>query len=189
MAWRRIGIMVAGLVLAGAAQAEEDALTQAMADNPERFAARAIDLIAGFGGDKGLTAADIETHIALERAVARAGALRRFQAMDLDADGSVTRVELAVSQHAASATARGRMERQFTATDVDGDGSVDAGEVAAFGAAAGLQALGGAEADLLRALMRLDADGDGALTGAEVAAALNGTDAPGGDGPTRSLSL
>ncbi len=179
MAWQKIGVLVAGLLTAGAAQAEEDALAEAMSRNPDRFEARAIDLIAGFGGPEGLRADDIETHIALERAGARASALRRFLAMDLDADGGVTRPELAVSQRAASAQGRGRMERQFASADADENSTVDAGEMAAFGTAAGLQALGEAEADLLRSLMQLDADGNGALTAAEVAAAVARLDGAG----------
>lgn len=171
MAWKRIGVM-AGMLAAGAAQAEEDALAKAMARNPERFEARAIDLIAGFGGAKGLTAEGIETHIALERAGARASAMRRFLTMDLDADGAVGRDELAVSQQAASAQGRGRMERQFAAADADGSGGVDAGEIAAAGAAAGLVALDEGEAAVLRAMLRLDSDGDGAVTVAEVSAAI-----------------
>ncbi|MBN8630975.1 MAG: hypothetical protein J0L76_09000 [Rhodobacterales bacterium] len=160
------------LVLGQAAHADEDALADAMARNPERFEARAIDLIAGFGGPDGLRAEGIETHIALERAGARASALRRFLAMDLDADSRVNREELAIAQRAASAAARGRMERQFTAADADGDGIIDPGEMAAAGTAAGLAALGDAEADLLRALLRLDGDGNGALVAAEVSAAV-----------------
>lgn len=169
---RKVMAVAAVLGMGQAAGAAEDALAEAMARNPERFEARAIDLIAGFGAPDGLRADGIETHIALERAGARASALRRFLAMDLDADGSVTRAELAVSQHAASAQGRGRMERQFAAADADGNGSVDAGEMAASGTAAGLAALDAGEADLLRAVMQLDADGNGLLQADEVSAAV-----------------
>jgi EF hand len=169
---RLLGVMAVLAMTVQAGQAEEDALADAMARNPERFEARAIDLIAGFGGPDGLRIAGIETHIALERAGARASSLRRFLAMDLDADGTVTRDELAVSQHAASAAGRGRMERQFAAADADGNAAVDPAELAATGAAAAQAALGEDEAGLLRAMLRLDADGDGALTGAEVSAAV-----------------
>lgn len=147
-------------------------LQDAIARNPDRVETLATDLIAGFGGPDGLTAAGIADHIALERAGARATALRRMLAMDLDADGSVTRAELAVSQRAASATARGRLERQFSAADADGDGRIDPAELAADAEVAALRALDGEEADMLRALLTLDADGDGALTGREVTAAL-----------------
>lgn len=171
MAWKRIGVMVAGMLAAGLAQAEEDALSKAMARNPDRFAARAIDLVAGFGGPQGLTAEGIETHIALERAGARASAMRRFLAMDLDADGAVSRAELSTAQAAASAQGRGRMERQFTAADADGSGAVEAGEIASAGTAAGLSALDEGEAAVLRAILKLDADGNGAVSVAEISAA------------------
>ncbi|RYI05735.1 MAG: hypothetical protein EON48_14955, partial [Acetobacteraceae bacterium] len=151
MAWQRIGMVVAGVLAAGTAQAEGDALAKAMSRNPDRFEAQAIDLIAGFGGAEGLTPEGVETHIALQRAGARASAMRRFFAMDLDGDGRVTRDELGVSQHAASAQGRGRMERQFNAADAGGDGVVDAAEIAASGTAAGLAALDEGEAELLRA--------------------------------------
>lgn len=157
---------------ASVGRAEENALAGAMARNPERFEARAIDLIAGFGGPDGLRIAGIETYIALDRAVARASSLRRFLAMDLDADGTVTRDELAVSQRAASASGRGRMEREFAAADADRNAAVEPTEQAASGAAAAVAALDEAEAGLLRAMLRLDADGDGALTAAEVSAAI-----------------
>jgi hypothetical protein len=165
--------MVLGLVLwAGGARAEGSALDQAIARNPERFQARALDLIAGFGGAGGLTSQGIEEHIALERAAARAAALRRIWAMDLDADGAVARDELAVAQRAASAAARGRMERQFVAADGNGDARIDAAEIASEGQAAALRALGEDEADLLRALLALDADGDDALAADELRAAV-----------------
>jgi hypothetical protein len=165
-------VLVLAMFSGQAATAEEDALAEAMARNPERFEARVIDLVAGFGGPEGLRPEGIETHIALERAGARAASLRRFLAMDLDADGAVTRDELSVSQRAASAAGRGRMERQFAAADADGNARVDAAEMAAAGAAAGQMALDEAEASVLRSLLRLDADGDGALTVAEVTAAI-----------------
>lgn len=177
---QRLAVAVlAGLLATGAARAEEDALAEAMSRNPDRFEAQAIDLIAGFGGPGGLSPEGIETHIALERAAARAAALRRFLAMDLDADGAVARGELAVSQHAASARGRGRMERQFASADADGNGTVDAGEMVAAGAAAGLAALGEDEAKLLRALMQLDADGNGLLLASEVTNALARLDSAG----------
>lgn len=171
----RLVAMVAVLVLVFAqtlraqeTSAEEDPLAKAVARNADRVSARLVDLVVGFGGPDGLTLAGIENHIAVERAGARASALRRLFAMDLDADGSVDRDELAVVQDAASAATRGRMERQFAAADADRDGTLDPAEIAADGLAAGLRALDEAEADLLRAAFRLDADGDGLLTVAEV---------------------
>lgn len=169
---RRFAIVVLGVIFAQGAQAEEDPLAEAMARSPARFEAQAIDLIAGFGGPDGLSADGIETHIRLERAAARASAMRRFLAMDLDADGAVGRDELAVTQAAASAQGRGRLERQFVAADVDGNDRVDAAEMAAAGLAAGMQALDEGKAGVLRAMLRLDSNADGALTVAEVSAAV-----------------
>jgi hypothetical protein len=106
-------------------------LTEAITRNPGRFEAQIVDLVAGFGGPEGLTLAGIEDHIALERAGARASAMRRFLAMDLDGDGAVTRAELVTVQRAASAATRGRMERQFLGADLDGSDTVDAAEIVA----------------------------------------------------------
>ena len=154
------------------AQEADDPLSQAMQRNPGRFEARMVDLIAGFGGPDGLTVQGIEEHVALERAGARASALRRLLAMDLDGDGSMTRAELVVAQRAASAKARGRMERQFAGADRNSDGRIDDAELAAEGQAAALAALDEDAAALLRATLRLDADGNGALSAQELRAAL-----------------
>lgn len=156
------------LAQAAPAQEAEDPLAAALSRNPDRLAARLVDLVAGFGGPTGLTLAGIEEHIALDRAAARATAMRRLLAMDLDGDGAVAAAELAVVQRAAGAEARGRLARQFAAADGDGDGAVDRGEITAAGRAEGLRVLDEGEADLLRAVLRLDADGDGAVTAAEV---------------------
>lgn len=165
-------VLLAALGLARGALAQDDGFDILIGKDPDGFLTRMTDLIAGFGGPAGLTVSGIEDHIALERAAARASALRRIIAMDLDADGSLDRAELAVSQRAASASARGRLERQFIASDADGDGRVSAAEIAAEGRKAGLRALGEDEAAALRALLALDRDGNAALTRDEVAAAV-----------------
>ncbi|MFM7445862.1 MAG: hypothetical protein ACKO2N_18485 [Tabrizicola sp.] len=169
-------IVVALLAMAQTAGAQTVAaevtpLDKAMGRDPDRFAARVADLIAGFGGPDGLTAAGIEEHIALERAAARATATRRMLAMDLDADGALDGAELAVSQRAASASGRGRLDRQFRTADLDGDGLVSAEEIAADARAAGLRALDEEEAAMLRALLTLDRDGNSALSVEEIEAA------------------
>lgn len=168
-------LMILGLLLWPlVAAAEDTALQKAMQKDPERFASRVVDLIAGFGGPDGLRLDGIEEHIALERAGGRASALRRFHAMDLDFDGAVDRAELRVSQRAANAGGRGRLERQFLAADANADGRVDAAELADQGKSAGLRAMGEDEAGYLRGLMALDADGNGALTASEVDRAVTG---------------
>jgi EF hand len=154
------------------AEGEGSPLEQAIARDAARFTAMAEDVIAGFGGPEGLTPSGIEEHVALTRASARAGAMRRLLAMDLDNDGSVGREELGVSLRAASASARGRLERQFTAADANGDGLIGAEEMRAQGQAAALRALTEDEVAVLRALMTFDADGNGALLVEELRAAM-----------------
>lgn len=156
----------------GALAQVSPAVVEAMRDNPARFEARFLDLIAGFGGPDGLTAEGIDEHVALERASARASALRRFHAMDLDADGQVTRSELRIVQRAATARARGRMERQFLSADRDGNDRIDQAEIAAEGKAAALDSVGEDEVELMRGVIALDGDGDGALDASELRAAL-----------------
>jgi Ca2+-binding EF-hand superfamily protein len=170
-----VAVMVLGLVLWAQnvlAQDAETALGEEMRRNAGRFQDEVTDLIAGFGQNGALTLAGIEDHISLTRAAARATAVRRLVAQDLDADGTVSRRELAVVQAAASAAARGRLERQFTAADTNGDGRIGSAEAAADREGAALRALDQEEADLLRAVLTLDADGDGALTTTELAAAM-----------------
>ena len=172
----RIVAAVAILVMLWAqgalAQVAETPLEKAIQGNPERFEAMMLDLVAGFGGPVGLMREGIAEHVALERASARASAMRRMVAMDLNVDGDVVRQEMQVAQRAASAGSRGRMERQFAAADVNGDGKVSAAEIVADGKAAALSALGEDEEELLLAAMTLDADGDGALSAGELRAAV-----------------
>ncbi len=166
-------VMLVMLVMLQTAWAEGvSPLEDAMRKDPDRFRVMAEDVIAGFGGPGGLTPAGIEEHVALERAAARASAMRRLLAMDLDNDGIVTREELAVTLRAASATARGRLERQFTAADVNADTRIDSAEMRSEGQAAALRALTEAEASVLRALMTLDANQDGAVEQEELRQAL-----------------
>lgn len=176
MAAVALGLMLLAQGVRAQERAAGDPLAEAMARNPDRFEAAMLDLVAGFGGPKGLTRAGIDEHVALERAGARATAMRRLLAMDLDADSGVSRDELQVAQRAASAASRGRMERTFAAADADGDGTVSAGEIAADGKAAAQRALGSEDEALLLAVLTLDADGDGALTADELRAAMTRLD-------------
>jgi Ca2+-binding EF-hand superfamily protein len=167
-----VAVLVLLWVEGARAQGVETPLETAIGRNPDRFEATMLDIVAGFGGPEGLTRDGIEEHVALERAAARASAMRRLMAMDLNADGDVAREELFAAQRAASAGSRGRMERQFAAADGDGDGRVSAAEIAADGKAEAMRALGEEEEALLLSILTLDADGDGALTAGELRAAV-----------------
>jgi hypothetical protein len=167
-----VAVLVLLWVEGARAQALETPLETAIGRNPDRFEATMLDLVAGFGGPEGLTREGIEEHVALERASARASAMRRLAAMDLNADGDVEREEMFVAQRAASAGARGRMARQFAAADADGDGRVTAAESAADARAEAMRALGEEEEAMLLSILTLDANGDDALGAEELRAAV-----------------
>lgn len=167
-----VAVLVLLWVEGARAQVVETPLETAIGRNPDRFEATMLDLVAGFGGPEGLTRDGIADHVALERASARASAMRRLLAMDLNVDGDVRREEMRVAQRAASAGSRGRMERQFAAADADGDGSITAAEIAADGKAEGIRALGRDQEALLFSILTLDADDDGALSAEELRTAV-----------------
>jgi Ca2+-binding EF-hand superfamily protein len=167
-------ILMPGLALAEATLPEP--LVKKVQKNPEAFVDMASGLVAGFGGPGGLGADGIETYIAIERAKARASALRRMLAMDLDDDGAVSATELEVVIKAAGAMQRGRILRSHAAADLDGDGQVEAEEVKADAEAAALRSLTVAEADLARGLLLFDRDGDGRASLAEITAGVAALD-------------
>ena len=91
-------ISVGLLAAARCAQADAASLAEAIARAPARVETMIEDLIAGHGEDGVLSAEGIEAHVALTRASARATVLRRYLALDLDADGSIDRLELATAR-------------------------------------------------------------------------------------------
>ncbi len=143
---------------------------------PDRFVDLAALLIHGFGTGGSIDAAEIERSIALDRAGARASALRRLLAADLDGDGAIAPAELAVAATAASATTRARLITTHARADADGDGSVGPDELAAHAAAESLSRVSEADAAMSRAVLACDQDGDRKVTMAEVRRALTALD-------------
>jgi hypothetical protein len=158
------------------AQALPDALTKAVKANPQRFVEDAAEVIHGFGSpgaEPGVDASGIDRAIALARAVARAGALRRLLAADLDADGAVTAAEMAVLAAAAEARDRGPLIALQAEADRDADGTASAPELMAAAQEEALRSYPERKAALLRDLFRFDADKDGRVTLAEVRSAVD----------------
>lgn len=145
------------------------AVLKRIKEAPARFLADAADLIHGYGGPQGIDRAGVETHIALERASARARALRRFWEADLDADGTVTLSEMRSLATSADAAQRGRIMAQFAQADGDGDGQVAPAELRVQAEGAALRAMSEAKAAGLVAILAFDADGNGSVTLSEVA--------------------
>lgn len=174
MPCRVLTICLAFICLARPALAQPlpDALVWLMRDDPARFLEVTADLVAGFGVAGKLSRVGVAEHVALTRAAARATALRRLLAMDLDNDGVVDLVELQVTQRASSAPMRGRLQRQFESADVNDDRRIAADEMRAEALSAAQKALSDAEEAALYGLILLDRDGDQAVTMMEVVAAL-----------------
>jgi len=139
---------------------------------PDRFLDLAALLIHGFGSGGRIDPAGVERSIALDRAGARAQALRRLLAADLDGNGAVDLDEISVAAGAASATNRARLITTHARADADSDGVASAAELVAHAGAESLRQVSEAKATLSRAVLACDQDGDGAVTMAEVKRAL-----------------
>lgn len=168
-----VGIM---LWLTGAAavwaQGVPDAVLKRLKAAPEPFLDLAADLIHGFGGAQGIDRAGIARFVALERAEARAGALRRIYLADLDFDSTVSREEIAQVAAAASAAMRGRLWKLHAAADADGDGVATAVEMAGFAKAEALRAFSVADEAEVMSVLAFDSDANGWVDLAEVKAAV-----------------
>lgn len=145
-----------------------DATLKRLQQKPEKFLTEAAALILGYGAGDAIDPAGLERYIALVRAEARARAMQRLLAADLDNDGVVTAEETAALAAAASARERGRLRQGQLAADVDGDGAVTMEELRAAGQLAALDRLSEADAEVLRGFMACDLDGDGRVSLAEV---------------------
>lgn len=184
----RIFWLILVLVLPGAAAAALDlppALVKRIARDPAGWEEEALRLVAGFGTAQGLTVEGIDRAIAVDRAAARANALRDLLVADLDGDGAVTGAELAGYLPVLSARGRGGFALLVAQADGNGDGDLDAAEVAAAGRTAAEAALSPRRLEAMRSLLAFDADGDGTVSLAELhggVAALAVVPADAGDG-------
>ena len=162
------------ICLAGSAGAQglSEAVLKRVQADPEPFLELAANLIHGFGGPGGIDAAGVGRFVALERAEARATALRRLAVADLDFDGRVTAEEMGVLASAASAKARGRLWALFETADADSDQVISANEAAVFGRTEAMRAFGPTDEAVARAVLTFDGNADGWVTLDEVKAAV-----------------
>lgn len=164
-----------GVALASLPKPEADRI---LAD-PARFGSRAMDMIYAHGAAGGVTAADVERVLALDRAFFRARALRPMLEADLDFDGAVTGDEIMARASVLGADGRARLMRGFGAADGDGDGTLSAAEVRAGAEAAARDAVTERDVADARAVLAFDLDGDGRVTAAEIATAMAALADPG----------
>ena len=158
------------------AEALPPAAQKKIAADPGKFMEDVQALILGYGQAGALSASAVEGYIALERAQARASAVRALMAMDLNGDGALSRSELAFAAAAASAATRGRLWVSFGKADQDGNALITPDELADHAQAAALKSFPEAKAQAVRALLAFDGDGDGAVTVEEVAAGVAALD-------------
>lgn len=154
------------------AQTLPEAVLKEVTARPEPFLTLAADLIHGYGQDGAIDAKGVDTFVALERAEARASALRRLQAADLDFDGAVTSDEMAVLAATLSAKARGRQWALLERADLDGNRTVSTDEIAGFGRAEAMRGFSPQKEAIVRAVLTFDSDADGKVTLDEVKAAV-----------------
>lgn len=169
------GLVLLGLLLmAGMARADglSEAVLRVVREDPAPFLQLASDLIHGFGSDQGIDAAGIDRFVALERAAARASALRRLQVADLDFDGAVTGPEMAVLAAAAAAKSRGRLWDVMEKADGNGDGTVSGNEMQLWARGEALRGFSAEKEALARGVLGFDGNADGRVTLDEVRAAL-----------------
>lgn len=162
--WILLALFLAPLVAWAGPETLPEAVKKRIARGPEAYLAQMTRLIGGFGTVKGLNAEGIARYVAVERAAARADALRELMVADLDADGVVTAAEADGVMQVLSARGRGAFLLTFTAADADGDGRAGPEELRAAADRAAEARLADAAAAQLQAVLAFDADGDAAVS-------------------------
>ncbi len=154
------------------AQVLPDALTAQVQRDPAGYLEDVAVLIAGYGRNGAIDALGLQNVVAMERADARAMALRRLQGADLDGDGAIGGDELRIKAAASASAARGRLIVYFGKADLDRDTTVSAAELQAYANLVALQDFSEEKAAKLYAVLGFDQNGDAWVTLAEVRAAL-----------------
>lgn len=161
-----------GLAGPATAQALPEPVLKRLSADPGPFLDLAADLIHGFGTADGIDRAGVDRFVALERAEARASALRRLQLADLDFDGSVTAAEMQVLADAAAAKSRGRLWALMESADGDSNRVVSVAELAVYGQVQALLGFSAMEEAVARSILTFDSDANGRVTLEEVKTAV-----------------
>lgn len=148
------------------------ALVAQIERGPDKYIDDMAVMIAGYGAAGAVDAAALHNIVALARADARAQALQRLLASDLDGDGAVSAAEMQVRAATEAATARGKLVLYFSKADADGDDVVTAVELQAYANATAQRAFSEDKAAATYAVMGFDDNGDGRVTLAEVKSAV-----------------
>lgn len=149
-----------------------------MRARPNAFVQEAAGLILGYGGARGLSASDIETAIAAERARLRPREIRRLLEADLNDDLTITSDELEVLLRAAYATMRGRLLVWHRSADTDSDDAVRWTELRKHAAKRAEAGMSETAVAAMRAMMTFDLNGDDHVVLDEVLEAMELLGAP-----------
>lgn len=103
-----------------------EVLADALSSGSKRLEQDVLELIDGFGDGGQIDVAGLALSVATERAAARATAMRRFLALDLDGDRALSLIELRLAGEAAALSAvseeRAAERLALMAFDQDRDG-------------------------------------------------------------------
>lgn len=163
------------------AQALPDGLAAQVQRDPTGYLEDVAVLIAGYGRNGAIDALGLQNVVAMERADARAMALRRLQGADLNGDGAIGGDEMRIKAAALASAARGRLIVYFGKADLDRDSTVSADELQTYANLVALQDFSDEKAAKIYAVMGFDQNGDAWVSVAEVRAALALT----GSGPQK----
>ncbi len=166
------------LALQAAGQAVPGPLTKLVQRDPLGFADDVAVIIAGFGKGDAIDRAGLRNLVAMERADARAMALRRLQGADLDGDGAISGGEMRIKAAALAAAARGRLILYFGKADLQGDDAVSADELQIYAETVARGDFSDARAAEIYAIIGFDKNADGRVTLDEVRAAIGLAAAP-----------
>ncbi len=160
--------------LAGPALAQDlsEAALQRLRSDPAPFLDLAAQVIASQGEAGVVGLAGVDRFVAVERAMARAAAMR-LQMADGDLDGLVTEAELTARLAALAQAQNSRAWAQFQAADGDGNGVLSAAELSEFGHAQAFTAFSEMDEALVRMVLSFDGDGDGLVSLGEVQAGVS----------------
>lgn len=163
--------LLAGTASPALAQDLSEAALQRLQSDPAPFLELAATVISSQGEAGAVGMAGVDRFVAMERAMARAAAMR-LQMADGDLDGVVTEAEMTARLAALAQVQNSRLWAQFQAADGDGDGALSAAELSAFGHAQAFTAFSEMDEALVRMVLSFDADGDGMVSLGEVQAGV-----------------
>lgn len=163
--------LLASLASPLCAQDLSEAAMQRLRSDPAPFLELAASVITAQGEAGAVGMAGVDRFVAMERAMARAAAMR-LQMADGDLDGVVTEAEMTARLAALAQAQNGRLWAQFQAADGDGDGALSAAELSAFGHAQAFTAFSEMDEALVRMVLSFDGDGDGMVSLGEVQAGV-----------------